>query len=421
MSCRTGVARIAGAALAGVLAVPLTLSGAAAADEPGQGEPWTLIDKRSSTKSGDAIGFGAPDDGWVVGANYETERTTPWAMHWDGTRWTESKVGNFGATPVFLDQVAVPRPGEAWATGMPEPAARTRSPRPGSGLPYRDARGVHPEAPAAGATAAEGTPYVLARWDGQSWVPAEAPKPPAGKQAQVSGLATVGDQVWAAGAEVKAGSTPSEQQAFIDRYADGTWQRMRLPEELTSKPSILLGVTGTGPDDVWLSGAFPTPQKDTPFAAHWDGKAFTVTELPVTADFPNGWNADEVAKLGDTVYVTGRSLYTDRTLVTGYRFDGTQWTEWKDRAISEVNDISVAPDGRSMVLGGWPAQNSNISEYATFDGSTWTRHAQPKELDKQGGQVLGVAHLPETDRSMAVGYVNAPDGSGFSYLTANKK
>lgn len=416
-----GVTRISGIALAGVLVLPLALS-STAAGEPGQGDPWVLVDKRGNLdgKGASAIDFSTPEDGWAVGENYVGDNATPWGMHWDGTTWSEVDIGGF-ANPTLLMNVAAVAPDDAWATGIPQPTSSMsthRGQQRDTGPLVRDVRGMPVES--ADARAAEGIPYALAHWDGQKWAPVDAPKPPEGKEGQVSEMEKVAGEIWSVGFENKVGDIPTEQQAFVDRYAGEKWQRLELPEELTSKPSMLFSVTGADQNDVWLSGSFPTPQKDTPFAAHWDGTTFTVTELPVTGDFPNGWNADEIAKLGDQVYVTGRSLYTDQTLATAYRFDGTNWTEWQDRALAEVNDISVAPDGKTMLLGGWPSLTADYSEYAVFDGTTWTNHAQPAELGTYGGQVLDVAHLPDTDRAMAVGYINAED-DGYGYITVNKK
>ncbi|SFB25199.1 hypothetical protein SAMN05216266_1074 [Amycolatopsis marina] len=408
----------AGVALAGALAVPAGVAGADGADTI-QGDPWVLVDKRINLESSDAIAFSAPNEGWVVGTNFEPPSPVPFAMRWDGATWTEARIGDFVNQPQSLNRVATLAADEAWATGTLEQArSATASPRPGSGLWYRDEKGALPDSTPRAVAGAGPAPYALAKWNGSEWAPEKAPAPPAGKQALVAELKTVGAEIWAVGLEHDAGQA-SGQQAFIDRYQNGKWRRMVLPGDLTTKPSALFGLTGADPDDVWLSGAFPTPEKDTPFVAHWDGKKFDITELPIPLGFSNGWNADVVAVMGDEVFVTGRSLYTDGTLATAYRFDGSAWTQWTGRALAEVNDISVAADGNSMMLGGWPSLTSDQSEYAAFDGTTWTRHGQPEDLGVHRGQVLNVEHLPGTDRVMAVGYVNAPD-SGYSYITANK-
>ncbi|MFB9903588.1 hypothetical protein [Allokutzneria oryzae] len=423
------ISKLLAVAALGALAGPLALSGPALA---APGTPWVAVDNQSKEhgKFQSGLDFDSAASGWAVGdvTDHTSGKTTAYIKRWDGAKWTDFAAGDLAGKGVALNQVASVSATEAWATGMTMPQQQrqrqfARSPRPGSGLSYRDRQGVH-HADATTDQAAAGAPYVLTRWDGKQWASVAAPQPAAGKDATVVDVERIGDQAWAVGVEQKVDpqtGAPSEQQAFLDRYVAGKVQRAELPKELTAKPSSLLSLTGAGPNDVWLSGVFPTPEKDTPFAAHWDGKAFTVTELPVPAEFPNGWNADQIATMGGTVYVAGRSLYTDGTLTTGYRYDGKAWSAWTDRGLFEINDLSVRTDNGAMIAGGWPSGTSNISQYASFDGKAWTSHEQPKELAGKDGQVLGVAYLPGTDRAMGVGYTNDDsEWGGNYYITANK-
>ncbi|WP_086818916.1 hypothetical protein [Allokutzneria sp. NRRL B-24872] len=392
------------------------------------GDPWVALDNQSkeSGKFLTGIDFDAANSGWAVGdhTDHNSGKTTAHIRRWDGTKWTDSAAGDLAGKDVSLNQVAAVSATDAWATGVPvaAPEARraTRSPRPHSPLPYRDEQRRFQ----AGKAAAASEPYVLAHWDGQKWTSVAAPQPGADKSALVTDLERVGDHALAAGYEHKSDpetGVPSEQTPFLDRYAGGKVQRLELPAQLTAKPSAVFSVTGKSADDVWISGAFLTPEKDTPYAAHWDGKAWALSELPVTEAFPNGWNADQVVAMGGTVYVSGRSLYTDGTLTTGYRYDGKTWTEWTERGLAEINDLSVSSDGSNMVAGGWPSVGSNISQYASFDGKAWTSHEQPAAIAGKDGQVLGVAHLPGSDRAMGVGYTNDDsEWGGTYYITASK-
>ncbi|SDM64169.1 hypothetical protein [Allokutzneria albata] len=401
------------------------LTGAALATP---GDPWVVMDSQSKEhgKSLSAIDFDSASSGWAVGdhTDHTTGRMTAHIKRWDGAKWSDSAVGDLAGKDVALNQVAAVSGNDAWATGMsvPPPQLRkaTRSPRPGSPLQYRDPqRGLQ-----AGLLTAAGTPYVLTHWDGQKWASVTPPQPAADKDALVSDVERVGDHALAVGLERKLDpqtGAPSEQMGFLDRYSGGKAQRLELPKELTAKPSAVFSVTGSGAGDVWISGAFVTPDKDSPYAAHWNGTAWTLHELPVTAQFPNGWNADQIVTSGGTVHVSGRSLYTDGTLTTGYRFDGKAWTEWTDRGLAEINDLSVRSDTTGMVAGGWPTLTSNVSQYASFTGTTWTSHEQPAAFAGKEGQVLGVAWLPGTDRAMGVGYTNdESEWGGVYYVTASR-
>ncbi|MCP3805179.1 hypothetical protein NLX83_38540 [Allokutzneria sp. A3M-2-11 16] len=392
------------------------------------GAPWVAMDNQSKEhgKSPSGIDFDSASSGWVVGdhTDHASGKMTAHIKRWDGAKWSDSAIGDLAGKDVTLTQVAAVSGTDAWAAGVPISVAQlrkaTRSPRPASALPFRDRqRGLQ-----AGLVSAVGTPYALTRWDGQKWATVAAPQPGADKDALVSDLERVGDHALAVGLERKIDpqtGVPSEQVGFLDRYAGGAVQRLALPTELTAKPSAVFSVTGAGANDVWISGAFVTPEKDTPYAAHWNGTTWTVHELPVTATFPNGWNADQIVTMGGTVYVSGRSLYEDGTLTTGYRFDGKAWTEWTGRGLAEINDLSVRSDNRALVAGGWPTLTSNISQYATFDGTAWTSHEQPAALAGKDGQVLGVAYLPGTDRAMGVGYTNDDsEWGGAYYVTASR-
>src|SRR5690606_2675296 len=110
---------------------------------------------------------------------------------------------------------------------------------------------------------------------------------------------------WSVGWEFNTDA--SKERPFVDHFDGKKWARVPLPKEFTSSAfGRVVGVDGTSGDDVWVTGTVGDAYADhTPLVAHWDGKAFTVTKLPVPAGLAKGWYPRDLAVAGENVYVTG--------------------------------------------------------------------------------------------------------------------
>ncbi|GAA2618524.1 hypothetical protein SMC26_05125 [Actinomadura fulvescens] len=164
----------------------------------------------------------------AVGGGYDrlAGAEVPLIRHWNGSSWSAA------ASPEPADYVltdVTAAGAEAWAVGH--------------GFPWG----------AAG-------PVAL-HWSGTDWEAATMPRIAKGKLLAVS--ATAADDVWAVGADDRAG--------LIMRYDGRAWTRVPCPA--TRFP--LTGVVAIAPDEAWAVG------RDR--VLHWNGRKWKRVKAPITA------------------------------------------------------------------------------------------------------------------------------------------
>jgi hypothetical protein len=183
----------------------------------------------------------------------------------------------------------------------------------------------------------------LQHWDGTGWSTSDAPSIPSpGEGPSVSAAASAGQgDAWAAGSvDTDRGGVP------LALHWDGrSWSVSDMPD--TGEPeSHLFGAAAISPDDVWAVGGWARPGElqGGGLVLHWDGSRWSSEALPVTSHpaSESGGPYDALNAVAGTsssdVWAVGAAqdvpTSESRTLV--FHWDGTGW--------SPVDSPNVQPD-----------------------------------------------------------------------------
>jgi hypothetical protein len=145
-------------------------------------------------------------------------------------------------------------------------------------------------------------------------------------------------------------------------------------------------VAAVAENDAWVVGEAETEIKGVlePFAAHWDGIAWSEVAVPGTVDGNRVLTAVSAAA-ADAVWAVGYDVNAkNRSQSRVYRWDGRQWAVVDQpattRAGSTLRDIvALAPDDV------WAVGESGIGAglFLHWNGKTWTSHPGPVGADPQ--------------------------------------
>jgi hypothetical protein len=185
---------------------------------------------------------------------------------------------------------------------------------------------------------------TVQRWDGTEWTAQPLPAIPGSwSLAGLGGVAA--DDLWTVGGE------HGENGAAVALHrVDGEWQRVPvpLPGQGSGKLDDVLAVAS---DDVWASGHWQRIDargQRLPLVVHWDGDAWSVTDVPA--------GAAQVAQLAATpsgLYCVG---YTDAGPYV-LRWDGAAWTRIPGPPVPAgvahcgLHGAATLPDGRLLAVG----------------------------------------------------------------------
>jgi hypothetical protein len=161
-----------------------------------------------------AVGVVGPNDVWAVG----TRNNITWALHWDGTQWSQVSTPNPG-TDNTLNAITVIATNDIWAVGH-------------IGF-YQSPRGA-----------------IALHWDGTRWT---SVPPPAGDFGLFGVTATASNHVWAVGWEY-TGQWSSD--ALILGWNGSQWSRVSSPNPSFSNRDELFAADAAGTNDVWAVGRF---------------------------------------------------------------------------------------------------------------------------------------------------------------------
>jgi hypothetical protein len=316
-----------------------------------------------------------PADAWAVGAEAETDWRygNPLILHWNGTAW--SKVALRGVPgPGYLSSVSASSRSDAWVAGTDKNGAvllhwngrawhAVSFPHQATAVGLDVAAAPHGIAWLVGEykEAPGNFPYLLERWDGTAWHDVAGLGQGGLTQARVS---PSGD-LWALGLDGYGNNVVP----LVAREHRGTWTALPQPVGIASMNDVL----GRSPNDVWLVG---TNGGRFPFlpavVVHWNGTAWTTAYAPPAT------------------------------------------------TVSTLGYLSISADncGRPQWIGGMSGINPAATQYAYFNGTSWSiaRGAtRLSGLSENYDASTVVAHIPGTNATWGVGGLEF-DGP----VTANK-
>lgn len=237
-----------------------------------------------------------------------------------------------------------------------------------------------------------------------SWKKRDLPVPP-GSTGRVEDLTMLdAADAWAVG---------STGAPYLAHWDGDRWTQVPAPAE--HRFGGYLGVSASGPDNVWVVGVGPVTE-DGPFGvllARYDGTAWRTVPLPADAAGPEGWDRtwmSGISVLGpDDVWITG---IANRTV----HWDGHGWTRvpvplagdeemWFDRVRS------------NPVYGTWAVGYAfrpgslRTPVALRWNGRAWQRAALPKDNGAQLLDItftargpLGVGYWMNTEARTHTGY-----------------
>lgn len=277
----------------------------------------------------------APDDAWTVGARGDGTLARSHALieHWNGTRWSAARLPRLPGS--FLFGVSAAGPRSVWAVGAT----------------YRSNR--------AGRFVSRWTRPLLLHWNGASWRKQPLPW---GRHALTLDkvVATGPSSVWV----VSTGQQePSGSPSIIEHWNGTRWQSVRPP---FGRSDPLMGFGATGWNDAWAVGSYaqggnPVVKYSHSLAAHWNGRSWRLTHVPIRGGDNNSVLTDVAAVRPGDVWALGQSQHLQLLGNNGLSATGTATflEHWNGR------EWQLAPGAAPTVYDGQPAVT------ATRDGSAW--------------------------------------------------
>ncbi|OKI02721.1 hypothetical protein A6A06_16040 [Streptomyces sp. CB02923] len=328
------------------------------------------MSETASTEFWDVASTGAHDV-WAVGRRTDgTGGPVPAVKHWNGTRWTDVAAATENA-PAQFEKAAAAAPDDVWAAG-------TRS------------------------DGASG-PLVLQHWNGRKWAKADHAAPPKGSMSFVGDLAAFGaNSAWLTSFDW---NQASDAYTFrLERWTGSAWDRVTLPAAPDGGQVQPWGITGTGPDDVWVTAQAMTGEVSVPLLYHWNGNGWTVREVPVPSGHPTGWVANHAVATGrNAVYVLGKTNDAQAPEATmAARWNGSGWQSLPALPVDEVNAANTDGAGRLWIAGWSGGRHSVLSRWT---GTGWATEQLPTGVTAHSemSTVLGIGGVPGTSGVFAAG------------------
>ena len=313
-----------------------------------------------------AVDAVASDDVWGVGVAGGS--TGPLIDHFDGSTW--SQVDGPHLRHGILYGVAGTTD-DVWAVGTQQNAAHDLRP-------------------------------LAEHWDGTDWeiVPVMPAKPSLHISFQLNGVASLSpSDAWAVGVRFQPISGGQARPVMF--HWDGTsWTRVALPR--TGPGSNLLGISASGPDDVFAAGF---TSDGSALLEHWNGRRWTIKGvLQPPADHAyvlygiSVVSSDDIWTVGSDANESGSGPDTTLTL----HWDGQSWTRadsyTNPRRNSELRSVEAFPSGDALATGRLPhtpsAKGQPLAEQ--WDGTRWNRLHTPWG-SRAPAELLGVSGVAPDD------------------------
>ncbi|GAA3300618.1 sigma-70 family RNA polymerase sigma factor [Dactylosporangium vinaceum] len=278
-----------------------------------------------------------PSDVWAVG---QSGRRSLLA-HYDGSAWQTFPSPNPGTGANLLSDVAARSRTDAWAVGYGDNGAGD-----GGDVPVYS---------------------IAVHWDGTTWT--ERPLP-AGLFA--SAVVMTATDVWVLG---YTNETQYSSEAAVLRWNGGGWTRIAAPSPLATS-NLLRAAAASGPSDVWAVGG---DWGGDPLVEHWDGVRWSAMPRPPVAGRQTLLRNVEAAGPAD-VWVGGLwvdTVGTQRPYAA--HWDGRQWTvaALPDVGAGSVHGVTVFGPGDAWLLGLIGEERAATRQPLAlhWDGTRWTRVA----------------------------------------------
>jgi hypothetical protein len=299
------------------------------------------------------------DVAWAVGSWSEGSTTHTLIERWDGAFWAIVPSPNVPGSDVNeLVAVDALSSTDAWAVGTAYPDAYD-------------------------------TPLVE-HWDGSTWDVVELP---VGYETDLEDVhALSADDVWVVGHWI---GDDDFEFPFTAHWDGAAWTVVTAPLGDLG-PTVLTGVSGAAPDDVWAVG-FDYVHIDLtpvqPVAEHWDGTAWTVVPTPTP-----GTDDDTLRKVDalgtDDAWAVGNSLAGSFAL----RWDGSAWHLSRvSREVSTLEDVVATSPNVTWTVGSRTGANG----LPRAESLLRTRHGW-RSLGGPGSDFRGIAAVSPS-RLLAVG------------------
>jgi len=139
------------------------------------------------------------------------------------------------------------------------------------------------------------------------------------------------------------------------------WDGSAITEMTSPTTSVLFGVWGASPTDVWAVGGDPFGMGDTDVILHYDGSAWTAASVPMPEGvaFFKVWgtSANDVWAVGQRGQIV--------------HYDGSAWSHVASPTTSPLFTVAGNASGDVWAVGGPPAV------ILRYDGSAWNEEPLP--------------------------------------------
>ena len=174
--------------------------------------------------------------------------------------------------------------------------------------------------------------------------------------------------------------------ALILRSSGGSWSehRITLLNSFAARYPLLRDVAAIAENDAWVVGEAETEIKGVlePFAAHWDGTAWSEVSVPGTAGGNRVLTAVSAAA-ANAVWAVGYDVDAagNRFSSRIYRWDGREWSVVDEPtatlAGSRLRDIVALAADDVWAVG----EGGTGGIFLHWDGKSWTSHPGPAGAD----------------------------------------
>jgi hypothetical protein len=252
------------------------------------GKQWTRVPSPSPASGNgsllSSVAAVSPTDAWAVGfsTGNDFSTTVMFALHWDGTRWTQAALPNVGPPSTRLTSVSAVSASDVWAIGSSQANAD-----------------------------------LVLHWDGTRWMQVVGPLPPGATAIS----ATSASDAWAVGCLFNGVKSFTDTQ----HWNGSAWTRLPSPNPGQIQGSCLAAVANISPQDAWAVGrSMLTSGRDQALLVHWDGRQWAQVASPIpTADAQ--MTAISAVSKAD-IWAVGFAYKGVNNELLFLHWNGSQWT-----------------------------------------------------------------------------------------------